>query len=119
MPEKIAKKSYLLPNTTGACVDRLYVLATKQTTLQAQLATLAEEYNFVEAHLLTTLPVAKLDGAIGKRATARIVKTDVTSPKDWDKIRAYIVRTKAWDLLHKRLSSTACRERWAANKVIP
>jgi hypothetical protein len=38
---------------------------------------------------------------------------------DWDQFYDYVVRTKGFDLLHKRLSSTAFNDRWEAGEIIP
>ena len=37
----------------------------------------------------------------------------------WDKIWAYVVKTKSYDLLEKRLHQAACRERYEDRKQIP
>jgi hypothetical protein len=39
--------------------------------------------------------------------------------KDWTAFYDYVTRTNSFDLLHKRLSNTAFRDRWAAGEEIP
>jgi len=45
----------------------------------------------------------------------------ITQPKanDWPLIYDYIARESAFELLHKRLSSTAIKERWENGIIIP
>ena len=111
--------SYTIPKQLGTCVDKLFILQTKMDALDEQKKKLEDEYNFLETHLINQLPRNKLDGAVGRTAQCRLSKIDVGNAKDWDKLRKYIVKEDAWDLLQKRLSNTACRERWEAKKVIP
>jgi len=39
--------------------------------------------------------------------------------KDWNAFYKYVSETGSYDLLHKRLSNTAFRDRWAAGEEIP
>jgi len=38
---------------------------------------------------------------------------------DWDQFYAYVSSTKSFDLLHRRLSSTAFQDRWKEGESIP
>lgn len=38
---------------------------------------------------------------------------------DWTLFYDYVTKTNSFDLLHKRLSNTAFRDRWAAGEEIP
>lgn len=107
------------PRTTGACVDRLYKLDQQRAEAQRKVDALKTEYDALERHLIDALPKSELDGAIGKLATAKLITSTVPTVEDWTKLRAYIVREKAWDLLQKRTSAPAFRERWADKKAIP
>ena len=40
-------------------------------------------------------------------------------PQDWDQIRDYIVEHDAWELVHKRITTSAVKERWDAGETIP
>lgn len=48
----------------------------------------------------------------------RMVTNEPTA-EDWDEVYEYIHENKAWDLLHKRLSSAAIKERWDDGVEIP
>ena len=38
---------------------------------------------------------------------------------NWDEFYEYVTKTNSFDLLHKRLSSTAFKDRWEAGEIIP
>lgn len=124
MPEAKPKpKTYKFPATIGACVDKLFALDQTidhiQKKADRELKPLKDEYAALEEHLIQTIPKEKLNGAVGKKATVQLDHPEFPNVKNWPKLYAYIVKNKAWDLLQKRVSSTACRERWSAKKVIP
>lgn len=50
------------------------------------------------------------------RVTANTAKVDPEG--GWDRLYAYIMKTGDFDLLHKRLTTTAVQERWDAGVVV-
>jgi len=61
----------------------------------------------------------KIDGAKGKEATAALIYETQPVPESWDDIYDYIETNDAFDLLQRRLSVTAVKERWDAGVTIP
>lgn len=112
-------EKYAFPKSLGACVDRLRALDAKADLIKHQLKEVEDEYSALEAHLIASIPKEDLQGATGRTARVELDRKTVPTAKDWDAIYAYIKKTGAWELLHKRLSSTACNERWAAKRTIP
>lgn len=113
------KKQYKFPKAIGACADRLYNLQEARRKQQKIVDKLADEESQLKEHIINTLPKSKAQGVAGRLALAKIEQKDVPSPKDWTKIFAYIKRNNAFELLQRRLSSTAVQERWDAKKSIP
>jgi hypothetical protein len=55
-------------------------------------------------------------------ATNGLIKmTEYEEPlaEDWDQIRTYIIQKNAWELVHKRITVTAVKERWEAGEQVP
>lgn len=113
------KKQYKFPASLGARVDRLQYLDSKRDGLMAQVKEIESEYSALENLLLSEIPKDDLEGATGKVAQVKIERKTVPNAKDWDAVYSYIKKTGAFDLLQKRLSSSACNERWAAKRAIP
>ena len=116
----MAKKAvFKVPKTLGACADRLYELKDEIGELNKQVAVLETEQSAIKTHLIEHLPKSEATGVAGNLARATIKVEPVPQAKDWDLIRAYIVKTKSWDLLQKRLSNGAVGLRWDEGKLIP
>jgi hypothetical protein len=111
--------SMKLPKTLGETIDLLFTLREERKAIEAQAKEVAEKERILEAHLMSNFDKAGLDGAKGRRATAAIKRTTVADVTDWEAYFKYISKTKSWDLVQKRASITALRERWADGKVVP
>lgn len=108
-----------MPKTIGETIDLMFQLRESRRELEAQIKTLNEQYDALEAHLQANFDKAGLDGAKGKYATASVKRTTVADVQDWEAYFKYIARTKSWDLVQRRASITALRLRWDEKKVIP
>lgn len=95
----------------GAMVDELYKIKLKKDELSKKLDALSEDYNEVQEELLEAMKAEGVDKVGGKSATISLSSAMVPTVKDWDKVYAYIMKHKAFDLLQRRLSTEAWRER--------
>ena len=107
-----------LPKSAAACGDLLY--QTRQERLEAQKVVddLAALETRLKDHLINTLPKDKASGISGKIARVQLEPEDIPIVEDWDKFRAYMVRTKAWDMLQKRINPKAVMDRRNAGKKV-
>lgn len=108
-----------IPKGVGACADLLGKLKAEKAELTKKMNKLDENYRAVKEYVIQTLPKSAAKGVSGKNFRATIKTKEVPSPKDWDKIYKHITRTKSFDLLQRRLSSTAVKDRWEDGKKIP
>jgi hypothetical protein len=108
-----------LPKTLGAVIDLLFTMQQKREVVEATVSAMKEQEAAVEEYLRANFNEETLSGARGKVGQASLKPSVVPEIKDWDKLYAYISRTKGWDILQRRLSVTALRGRWDANKVVP
>lgn len=112
------KKAIKLPKSIGACADKLYEVRQKRLEMQRLVDELAYEESFIKNHIIDTLPKSDT-GASGKIARVSVVTKQVPQVKDWDQLYKYIKRTGQFDLIQRRLSPTAVRDRWDDGKKIP
>lgn len=108
-----------IPKTLGACIDLMYKLKQERAAIEKTAGAVREQEDELEKHLLETFAKTDLEGARGKLAVAGINMSTVPTVKDWDKLYAYILKNKAWDLLQKRASAAAFRERWDDKVIVP
>jgi hypothetical protein len=108
-----------IPDTIGAAVDALYSTRLLRLEVQKEVEKLAKFEAELKDHLIQTLPKSDSTGAAGKLARVTIVPKTVPTVEDWDKLYAYVRKTKDFSLLQKRLSDAAVVERWDAGKEVP
>lgn len=70
--------------------------------------------------LIEEMRKQEINGAGGKKTTVTMNPAkDKPHVKDWSKVYAYILETKDFSLLQKRIGEAAIAERWDDGKVIP
>lgn len=107
------------PKTPGACVDLFYSLRSERIELERKAENLKKTQDQLEEHIFNLFKKSDLEGCKGKAAVAAITRTVVPQVEDWEPFYGYILKTKQLDLLERRPSRTACRERWDNNVEIP
>jgi hypothetical protein len=108
-----------IPKTLGGCIDLYYELQKKRDAYFAAAEPLTADINKLNAHLLKKFGAAKLRGARGARANCTVVEQLVPNVLDWQKIYKFVAKHDAFELLQKRLSSVAWRERREAGVTVP
>lgn len=113
------KLKYKVPKTLGAAIDLFAKVQAGRQLLTQKAEAEKEQENLLEEAIFKMFKKSELEGAKGKLGVAGIHKSDVPTTKTWPKVFAYIKKTGDFDLLQKRFSIEAVRERWAAGKKIP
>ena len=107
------------PKTIGESADALKKLRDQRKELDAQSNALKEQEDALEQHIIGLLKVNKLTSGRGILAQATISPLIVPKVIDWDKLHAYIAKTKNWSLLQRRIGVTAWRELLDDKKLVP
>ena len=107
------------PTDLGGCIDLLYTLRAERLALSKQETDKKTEEAKLRQHIINALKENSLEGGKGATATVSLTYDIVPSPKDWDAIWDFVESENAHDLVQKRLSATACRERWNSGVEIP
>ena len=109
----------------GTKIDQLYKLkeqielANKDVAkAEIKVNKLKAKYASLEDSIFNSFDKQSLEGAAGKLAKSSINRSEVPTVKSWPKLYAHIKRTGEFDLLQKRPSTAACRERWNNKKSI-
>lgn len=106
-------------NRLAQAVDQYYNVRLARLEKDKEAAELKKQETELKQFLIDNISKSDATGVCGRmmRATLR-VKPEPTA-EDWEAIRKYVTRYKAWDILQKRLSTTAIKERWDDGKQIP
>lgn len=111
------------PAEVGRQVARYHAarraLMREQARSKARLEPLETELSRCEAAVLAALAKHRLSAARGAGGGVTRVVTLVPSVEDWGKFIAYVVRERAVELLTRRVSSEAWRERVDAGRPVP
>ncbi len=108
-----------LPRTMGACADALYATRAARLILEKQADELKAREALIKDHIIETLPKSDAEGVAGHVARVAITKREIPRVVDWDKLYAYVRKTKDFSLLQRRLADAAIAERWDAGKEVP
>lgn len=114
----MATKPKPFPKSLGACADLLYTLREERLAADRAAAALEEREKALVEHIIDKMP-ADSGGAVGLHHKA-IVKRDVKPiVEDWDAFYAFVAKTKAFELLQRRLGEVAIKERWDDGTKVP
>jgi hypothetical protein len=107
------------PKTLGGVADALYRTRQKRLDKALEVEALREEERALEELALQFLNRANLTSGRGKLATVTKVPHAVPTVTDWAKLYAHIKKTNGFDLLQRRVSTSAYRERMDAKARVP
>lgn len=102
-------------------IDQLYVKRQRRIADQKAVDALKAEEDAMSAQILEALRGMNAWGHSGSvgQVTRSVKSKPDTDNADWPAVYAHIQATGEFDLLHKRLSDTACRARWEQGDEIP
>jgi len=108
-----------MSQTLGSKIDELYELRERKRELTAELKTVEELMDQLDASIQGDLNGLGLTLGRGTRASVSITETEVPSAVDWDDIYQWMKDNDAPYLLERRLSASAWRELKAAGELVP
>jgi len=109
---------YNIPETLAACVDKLQDLKKQRLAQQKIIDAMVREESYLAQHIKDALVAQGATGISGLYAKVAMVEKVVPSVQDWDKVYSHILSTGQFDLLQRRVSDAAVKERWQAGEKI-
>lgn len=103
----------------AAKADLYYTKRQERLDLQKKVDDLEKAEKELKAELIDALRSQDATGVGGQLCRVTLVVKQVPQAVDWDEVWKYITRRKAYDLVQRRLSETAVRERWNDHVEIP
>jgi len=101
-------------------IEQLVEIRRKRTDIASQDSELSKQASQLEAdimHLMSEVGTTKAATETGHSVI--MAKKSVPVITDWDAFYSYVQQTKSFDLLHKRLSTTAFKDRAENGEQIP
>ena len=115
----VQKSKIKLPKTLAECADLLYQKRIDRLAAQKEVDAMELEEADLREWIILQLPKSQATGVSGKVANVKIETKVVPQVKDWDKLYAYISRTKSFALLNRAVNKKAVDARWTARKDVP
>jgi len=100
-------------------IDDFVATKNEREALSATIKEKTEKLGRLEGDLMKLMSEAGISQAASDKASCTMKLTQHPAIKDWQAFYGYVASTGQFELLHKRLSSAAFRERWEAGEVIP
>jgi hypothetical protein len=100
-------------------IDEFVATKNAREELSARVKEMTEKLGRLEGDIMALMSDAGINQAASDKASCTMKLSKHPAIKDWQAFYGYVQQTGQFELLHKRLSSTAFRERWEAGEVIP
>jgi hypothetical protein len=105
--------------TLAELIDAFVAEKNKRDDLQEQVKECTRRMTTLEGDIMSQMSEAGISQAGSDKASCFMRQTKQPAIVDWNAFYGYVAETKQFELLHKRLSSTAFKERWDAGEAIP
>jgi len=112
--------NFQIPKKMGECADLMYELRTQRLKLEADAEAIKKNEGALKQHFIDKLgkdQAAK--GIVGEFATVRVLSEIIPVATDWESIQEFMKENDAMDLVQRRLSDKAVKERWEAGVAVP
>lgn len=102
---------FILPLGAAERADLLYNTRELRLSVQRRLEKLETLENELKEYFVNTLPKSNSKGISGMTANVTIKPKPIPQVADWDKFYSYVRKNNAFELLQRRLSEDAVKER--------
>lgn len=111
--------TFRLPKKEGDLADLLYRTREMRLDIQKRIEKLEKLEGQLRDYFIDNLPKSNKSGIAGGVARVQIEVKPVPQVENWEKFYAYIMKHKAFDLLQRRLSEGAAKERMEEEGKLP
>lgn len=118
-PAKKKAKEAPKPDTLAAMLYEYEQQAARIADVERELKALKDAIGAVESQIFEHMRSQGIDGFKGEHTNVAVVTQRVPKVTDWDAFNAYVLKHKALDMLHRRVSSTAYFDRVNNGESVP
>lgn len=106
-----------IPATIGQCADLLHDTQTLRLAMKAEYDAVEAREKELKTHIIDSCTVDQ--GGVGLRYRCEVKSEPTPIIEDWAAFTAAIAAANRFDLIHKRVSTDAIKELWAAGAQVP
>jgi hypothetical protein len=107
------------PKRPAECADLLYRTREMRLDVERRIEKLKNLEQQLKNYFIETLPRSSATGISGAVACVRIEIKPIPQVEDWDKFYKYVHKHKAFDMLQRRLSEVAVKDRLDEGVKVP
>jgi len=100
-------------------VDKLHTLRVARLAADKESRKLKKQEDDVNAFIIAEMREKAITEAHGELLVVELDVKEKGSVDNWDALWSYIRENNAFELLHKRLTDSAVKERWDAGEEVP
>lgn len=104
--------------TLNSIIEEYATKRERRLSLESESRKLASQEESLHEKIVIMLRNRGMESA-GAHHTVEIEKKEVPKCEDWNKFYEWMVKNKAYDCLHKRLTDLAIKARWDEKTEIP
>ena len=119
VPAKKKAKAAPEPDTLAGILVDYETVDQQVDALEAKVRKLKADRDAIEKRIFEHMRAQGIDGFKGDHTNVAVVTQRVPKVTDWDAFNAYVLKHKALDLLHRRVSSTAYFDRVNNGEPVP
>lgn len=107
------------PSSLPQCVDLYYTTRQQRLETQRRVDELQEQESALKAYIIESLSGQDSKGISGLSARVEVKEKERPAIEDWDTFMQHVSATGEYELIQRRLSDAAVKERWEQGEVVP
>lgn len=100
-------------------IDSYIATRDRRLTLDREAAGIKEQEDDLKKLIISKFREGDILAQGAKNGLVKMKVSKEPVPENWELIYEYIQKNGAWELLHKRLTSTAVKEHWDHGEILP
>lgn len=113
------KNDFQMPTSLAQAADLLYSTREARLSVQKQVDELASRESAIKDFLIEQLPKGDASGVAGSYARVSLKTKTKAQVENWEDLYRHIEETGSWELVQRRISETAVRDRWEQGEEVP
>lgn len=108
-----------IPEAVGPRADLYHDVREVRLAMEKEVAEWVAFEAKIKDSIIADLSVSANTGAAGLRYRAQVTTKKEPTVEDWSALQAHIAATGEFDLMQKRLATTAVKDRWDNEVAVP
>ena len=115
----LKKTDFKVPESLAQAADLLYSTRQSRLAVEKQVDELAAIETKIKEYLIAQLPKGDASGVAGSLARVSLKTKTKAQVENWEELYRHIEETGSWELVQRRISETAVRDRWEQGEEVP